>query len=233
MRRSKLETCLSILETLASHGSLKITHVMQKANLNCNVLKNYFDFLIKQGAVEEQCVEKDRIVYGITERGTYLIRYFRELNQVVPTMKISQVRSTKAIEGTYIELAQRILSIRVDTSQYTVFCLRIQVYFIAICLIVPSSLDSCQPISKYPFSTPIRLASVVHKAEVSSDVFFLVVEIIASLPSKTANLQKQNFCILKYIYFIIFTHELIHGTYKLSILKLMMFGVVICFHFKI
>ena len=97
MRRSKLETCLSILETLASHGSLKITHVMQKANLNCNVLKNYFDFLIKQGAVQEKCVEKDRVVYGITERGVYLIRYFRELNKVIPTMKISQVRSTKAL----------------------------------------------------------------------------------------------------------------------------------------
>jgi predicted transcriptional regulator len=96
LRRSKLETCLSILETLASHGSLKITHVMQKANLNCSVLKNYFDFLIKQGAVEEKCVEKDRIVYGITERGVYLIRYFRELNHLVPSMKTSQVQPTKA-----------------------------------------------------------------------------------------------------------------------------------------
>jgi hypothetical protein len=63
---------------------------MQKANLNCNVLKNYFDFLIKQGAVEERCVEKDRIVYGITERGVYLIRYFKELDQVIPTRKIGQ-----------------------------------------------------------------------------------------------------------------------------------------------
>jgi predicted transcriptional regulator len=90
LRRSKLETCLVLLETLASHGPLKITHVMQKANLNCNVLKNYFDFLIKQGAVEERCIEKDRIVYAITERGVYLIRYFKELDQVIPTKKISQ-----------------------------------------------------------------------------------------------------------------------------------------------
>jgi hypothetical protein len=72
---------------------------MQKANLNCNVLKNYFDFLIKQGAVEAKCVEKDGIVYGITARGTYLIRYFRELNNVDPMMRISQVRSTKAKNG--------------------------------------------------------------------------------------------------------------------------------------
>jgi predicted transcriptional regulator len=42
MRRSKLETCLSILETLANHDSLKITHVMQKANLNCSVCEELF-----------------------------------------------------------------------------------------------------------------------------------------------------------------------------------------------
>ena len=97
MRRSKLETCLSILETLASHGPLKITHVMQKANLNCNVLKNYFDFLIKQGAVEEKCIGRYKIVYAITERGLYLIRCFKELNQVIPTVRIrSELPLTKA-----------------------------------------------------------------------------------------------------------------------------------------
>ena len=97
MRRSKLETCLSILETLASHGPSKITHVMHNANVNCNVLKNYFDFLITQGAVEEKYVERDRIVYAITERGLYLIRYFKELNQVIPTAKIrSEIPSAKA-----------------------------------------------------------------------------------------------------------------------------------------
>lgn len=96
MRRSKLETCLSILEILASRGPLKITHVMQKANLNCTVLKNYFDFLINQGAVEERCVERNRIVYAITERGLYLIRCFKELNHVIPTGKIRSGPSIKA-----------------------------------------------------------------------------------------------------------------------------------------
>jgi len=97
LRRSKLETCLSILETLARHGPLKITHVMQKSNLNCSVLKNYFDFLIKQSAVEEKFVGGDRTVYAITERGLYLIRCFKELNQVIPTAKIrSEIPSTKA-----------------------------------------------------------------------------------------------------------------------------------------
>jgi DNA-binding PadR family transcriptional regulator len=61
---------------------------MQKANLNSIVLTNYFDFLIKQGAVEEKYVERDRIVYAITARGLYLIRCFKGLNKVIPTGKI-------------------------------------------------------------------------------------------------------------------------------------------------
>jgi DNA-binding PadR family transcriptional regulator len=70
---------------------------MQKSNLNCSVLKNYFDFLIKQSAVEEKFVGGDRTVYAITERGLYLIRCFKELNQVIPTAKIrSEIPSTKA-----------------------------------------------------------------------------------------------------------------------------------------
>ena len=88
MSRSKLETCLSILDILASHGPLKITHVMRKANLNCNVLKNYFDFLIKQGAVEEKLIGRDKIVYAITQRGFYLIKCFNELDKVIPTARI-------------------------------------------------------------------------------------------------------------------------------------------------
>ena len=89
MRRSKLETCLSILETLASCGPLKITHVMQNANVNCNAVKSYFDLLIKQGAVEEKCVEQEKIVYAITRRGLDLIRFFNALNKVSPTVKIN------------------------------------------------------------------------------------------------------------------------------------------------
>jgi len=97
LRRSKLETCLSILETLASHGPLKITHVMHKANVNCNVLKNYLDFLIKQGAVQEKFFGRSKIFYAITERGLYLIKCFKDLNQVIPTSKIrSEIPSTEA-----------------------------------------------------------------------------------------------------------------------------------------
>jgi len=68
---------------------------MHKVNVNCNVLKNYFDFLIKQGAIEEKYFGQDKFVYAVSERGLYLIRCFKGLNQVIPTMKIGSDSSLR------------------------------------------------------------------------------------------------------------------------------------------
>jgi predicted transcriptional regulator len=57
---------------------------MYKANVNCSVLKEYMDFLIKQGLVEERTIGKRRVVYAITQRGITVLKYFRELKQVLP-----------------------------------------------------------------------------------------------------------------------------------------------------
>lgn len=84
MRRSKLEMYIDILKVLAQRGPLKLTHVMYKANVNCSVLKEYMDFLLKQGLVEEQTVGKRRLVYTVTQRGIMVLKYFRELKQALP-----------------------------------------------------------------------------------------------------------------------------------------------------
>ena len=84
MRRSKLEMYVDILKVLAHRGPLKLTHVMYKANVNCSVLKEYMDFLIKHGLVEERTIGKRRVVYAITQRGITVLKYFRELKQVLP-----------------------------------------------------------------------------------------------------------------------------------------------------
>jgi predicted transcriptional regulator len=47
MRRSKLETNIEILNTLARLGPLKMTHIMHKANVNGSILRGHLDFLIK------------------------------------------------------------------------------------------------------------------------------------------------------------------------------------------
>jgi DNA-binding PadR family transcriptional regulator len=45
------------------------------------------DFLIKQGLVEERTIGKRRVVFAITPRGITVLKYFRELKQVLPIVE--------------------------------------------------------------------------------------------------------------------------------------------------
>jgi len=78
---------VDILTVLAQRGPLKLTHVMYKANVNCSVLKEYLDFLMKQGLVEERTIGKRRAVFAITQRGITVLKYFKELKQVLPIVE--------------------------------------------------------------------------------------------------------------------------------------------------
>ena len=91
MQRSKLELHLDILKALARHrGPLKLTHIMYKANVNCDTLKQYLDFLIQHNLVEEQTLHKKRVVYTITERGLTVLKYFREVNKALTIIEEAQ-----------------------------------------------------------------------------------------------------------------------------------------------
>ena len=84
MRRSKLEIYIDILNVLALKGQLKLTHIMYKSNVNCKVLKEQLEFLIKNGLVEERILRKERTVYAITPKGIQVLKFFREIEQVFP-----------------------------------------------------------------------------------------------------------------------------------------------------
>jgi predicted transcriptional regulator len=86
MRRSKMEMHLDILKTLALKGPLKLTHIMYKANVNCCVLKEYLDFLTQNELVIEKTLKKQKIVYEITEKGIKVLKYFRELQVMLPVV---------------------------------------------------------------------------------------------------------------------------------------------------
>jgi predicted transcriptional regulator len=58
MRRSKLEIYIDILDVLALKGQLKLTHIMYKSNVNCKVLKEQLEFLMKNNLVEEKILRK-------------------------------------------------------------------------------------------------------------------------------------------------------------------------------
>ncbi len=78
---------VDILKVLAQRGPLKLTHIMYKANVNCKVLKEYLDFLTKQGLVEEKIIRRERVVYAITQRGVTVLKQFRELKEVLPIVE--------------------------------------------------------------------------------------------------------------------------------------------------
>ena len=94
MRRSQLEMHLKILEILNHVGPLKLTHVMNKANVNCSILKECLDFLTKQGLVEEKIIGKERKVYAITQLGLKVLEQFRELKEMLPIAEDTVYSST-------------------------------------------------------------------------------------------------------------------------------------------
>ena len=92
MRRSKMEMHLDILKILAQKGPLKLTHIMYKANVNCCVLKEYLDFLMKNELVQEKMLRKQKVVYEITEKGLSVLKYFRELQIMLPVNEEGKAR---------------------------------------------------------------------------------------------------------------------------------------------
>lgn len=78
---------VEILEVLDHCGPLKLTQVMYIVNVNCSLLKEYIDFLAKQGLVEFKIIGKERKVYSITPLGLTVINEFRELNEARPAVE--------------------------------------------------------------------------------------------------------------------------------------------------
>jgi len=87
MRRSRMERYIDILNVLAHTGPLKLTHIMYKSNFNGSILKEYLDFLIKQGLVEERTIKKNRMVFAVTQRGAIVLKHFQELTQEISAME--------------------------------------------------------------------------------------------------------------------------------------------------
>jgi len=59
------------------------------------VLKEYLDYLLKQGLVEERIIGKGRVVFAVTERGITVLKYFHELKQALPI--VEEARNQAAI----------------------------------------------------------------------------------------------------------------------------------------
>ena len=97
MRISKLELYIDILEVLAKRRALKLTHIMYKANVNCKILKEHLDFLIKQGLIEKHVVGNDKVIYANTAQGTEILKFFRELEKMLPIMAQASTNEIKTL----------------------------------------------------------------------------------------------------------------------------------------
>ena len=90
MRRSHLETYVKIMSLLAQQGPLIQTQIVQKTNLDFDILRDYLRFLAKQTLVEERTIGKDRIVFAVTQRGIKVLKYFKEPQHTIPIVKKAQ-----------------------------------------------------------------------------------------------------------------------------------------------
>ena len=60
---------------------------MYDSNTNCSLLKTNLTYMIQQGLVEKKPVGKERIAYGITQKGTSILHTFKEFKQMLPVME--------------------------------------------------------------------------------------------------------------------------------------------------
>ncbi|MEM3873720.1 MAG: winged helix-turn-helix domain-containing protein [Candidatus Bathyarchaeia archaeon] len=88
MRRSKLENYEAILSALAKRP-LTVDSIAYKTNMDCTVLGQYLDSLMRNGLVVEKVASKKKL-YAITERGLSVFRtlsFQRYLEKIAKTIK--------------------------------------------------------------------------------------------------------------------------------------------------
>ena len=73
---------LDMLMTIERKGGrAKPTHILYGANLSHKRLKEYLEFLLERGFIEETEV-KGRIYFAITEKGSAFIREFERIEEL-------------------------------------------------------------------------------------------------------------------------------------------------------
>jgi predicted transcriptional regulator len=72
MRKSKLESYEGILEVLVN-TPLTLDRMAYKINMDCTILRQHLDFLIKNTLVEERGSDK-KTLYALTEKGITVLR---------------------------------------------------------------------------------------------------------------------------------------------------------------
>jgi predicted transcriptional regulator len=83
-RRSTVEMDIAVLQALSAFKTLKLSHIMYKANLNANVLKKKLIVLETRGLIKSHKVHKEhlkqpgkeRMFYGATSKGLEVLHSY-------------------------------------------------------------------------------------------------------------------------------------------------------------
>ncbi|MEM2466822.1 MAG: winged helix-turn-helix domain-containing protein [Candidatus Bathyarchaeia archaeon] len=95
MRRSKLENYEAILAALAKKP-LTVDSIAYKTSMDCTVLEQYLESLMRNGLVVEKFTGKKKL-YAITERGLSVFRilsFQRYLEKIAKTIKVANALET-------------------------------------------------------------------------------------------------------------------------------------------
>jgi predicted transcriptional regulator len=86
-KRTRIEIIYDMLHTISSKGGrIKPTHLMYKANLSHNQMKQYLDELMEKKLVEEELKEREeRRMLLITDKGIAFINQFNQMREFEKT----------------------------------------------------------------------------------------------------------------------------------------------------
>ena len=96
MRRSKLENYEAILSALARRP-LTVDSIAYRTNMDCTLLQQYLESLLRHGLVQERIISGKRRLYAITERGMAIFRtlsFQRYLDKIAKSIKASEIETT-------------------------------------------------------------------------------------------------------------------------------------------
>ncbi len=86
-KRTRMDIIHDMLQTINNKGGkIKPTHLMYKANLSHNQMKQYLDELMqKQMILEEQNPKEERKMLAITDKGRNFISEFNRMKEFEKT----------------------------------------------------------------------------------------------------------------------------------------------------
>jgi predicted transcriptional regulator len=90
MGHSRLELYINILKSLSYRNPLKLSHIINKVEVERTELKECLGSLARHGLVKKRTVGKRTVAYVTSQRGRKVLKYFQELERNLPNLEESE-----------------------------------------------------------------------------------------------------------------------------------------------